>query len=326
MYLFWFWKLIHLCHAMNRITKAYLALIFISIGWGTTYLAIRVGVMHYPAFLFAAIRQVISGVILVAIALILNRHADLSWKTIRANIISGFLLITMGNGIVTYTEKFIPSGVAALICSLMPLNAVLLNIFISKSEKVNSTIIAGLLLALGGVGFIFKDNVADLANPSYLWGIVAIYFGTMAWAYGSIINAKPKQTFNPLFNAGMQLLFGGVMLGICSPVIDSFEGFEPFQPDAMWSLVYLIIVGSVAAYAAYMYALRVLPVGIVTLYAYVNPLVAVILGYFILDEKLTWYTAISFAAIVSGVYIVNTGYKKQKLKDSLQGTPVPAAE
>ncbi len=302
---------------MSRITKAYLALIFISIGWGTTYLAIRIGVLHYPAFLFAGLRQVISGVILAAIALALNRKADLSWATTKANIISGLLLITIGNGIVSYTEKYIPSGVAALICSLMPLNAVLLNIIVSKKEKVNGIILAGLLLALGGVAFIFKDNVADLANPSYLWGIVAIYIGTISWAYGSIINSKPKKTFNALFNAAMQLLYGGIFLLLCSPLIDSFDNFEPFQPEAMWSMAYLIVVGSVAAYTAYMYALKVLPVGIVTLYAYVNPLVAVILGYFILNEKLTWYTALSFIAIVSGVYIVNAGYKKQKIKDSL---------
>lgn len=299
---------------MSRITKAYIALIFISIGWGTTYLAIRVGVLHYPAFLFAGIRQVISGIILGLIALMLNRQADMSWKTTKANIISGFLLITIGNGIVTYTEKVIPSGVAALICSLMPLNAVLLNIIISKKEKVNATIVTGLLVALAGVAFIFKDNISNLADPAYMWGIIAIYIGTTSWAYGSIINSKPKATYNPLFNAGMQLLYGGIMLLACSPFIDSFANFEPFQPDAMWALVYLIIIGSVGAYTAYMYALRILPVGIVTLYAYVNPLVAVILGYFILDEKLTWYTALSFVAIVSGVYIVNAGYKKQKLK------------
>lgn len=315
---------------MSRITKAYLALIFISIGWGTTYLAIRIGVLHYPAFLFAGLRQVISGVLLALIALILNRKADLSWHTMKANLISGFLLITIGNGIVSYTEKYIPSGVAALICSLMPLNAVLLNIFISKTEKVNATIIGGLLLALAGVAFIFKDNVADLANPAYLWGIVAIYIGTASWAYGSIINSRPRITFNPLFNAAMQLLFGGIFLLACSPLIDRFDNFEAFQPEAMWSMAYLIVVGSVGAYAAYMFALKVLPVGIVTLYAYVNPLVAVVLGYFILGEKLTWYTALSFVAIVSGVYIVNAGYKKQKLKDSQQqgamAIPAVAAE
>lgn len=293
-----------------------MAVIFLSIAWGTTYLAIRIAVMHYPAFLFAGIRQVISGVLMALIALAMFKKADLSWPVMKQNIITGFLLITVGNGIVSYAEKFIPSGVAALICSIMPLNAVMLNIFINRNEKINAIIVAGLTLAMAGVALIFRDNLADLANPEYLWGIIIIYIGTISWAYGSIKNAQQRSIKNPLFNAAMQLLSGGIMLLLCSPFIDSFENFEPFQPDAMYAMVYLVVVGSLLAYTAYMFALKVLPVGIVTLYAYVNPLVAVILGYFILDERLTWFTALAFVAIVSGVYLVNTGYRKQKLKDN----------
>jgi len=301
---------------MNRVTKAYMAVIFLSIAWGTTYLAIRIAVMHYPAFLFAGIRQVISGILMALIALAMFKKADLSWPVMKQNIITGFLLITVGNGIVSYAEKFIPSGVAALICSIMPLNAVMLNIFINRNEKINAIIVAGLTVAMAGVALIFRDNLADLANPEYLWGIIIIYIGTISWAYGSIKNAQQRSIKNPLFNAAMQLLSGGIMLLLCSPFIDSFDNFEPFQPDAMYAMVYLVVVGSLLAYTAYMFALKVLPVGIVTLYAYVNPLVAVILGYFILDERLTWFTALAFVAIVSGVYLVNTGYRKQKQKDN----------
>lgn len=293
-----------------------MAVIFLSIAWGTTYLAIRIAVMHYPAFLFAGIRQVISGVLMALIALAMFKKTDLSWPVMKQNIITGFLLITVGNGIVSYAEKFIPSGVAALICSIMPLNAVMLNIFINRNEKINAVIVAGLTLAMAGVALIFRDNLADLANPEYLWGIIIIYIGTVSWAYGSIKNAQQRSIKNPLFNAAMQLLSGGIMLLLCSPFIDSFENFEPFQPDAMYAMVYLVVVGSLLAYTAYMFALKVLPVGIVTLYAYVNPLVAVVLGYFILDERLTWFTALAFATIVSGVYLVNAGYRKQKQKDN----------
>lgn len=257
------------------------------------------------------------------IALAMFKKADLSWPVMKQNIITGFLLITVGNGIVTYAEKFIPSGVAALICAIMPLNAVILNIFINKGEKINGIIVSGLVMAMAGVALIFRDNLADLANPTYFWGIIAIYIGTVSWAYGSIKNSRQHHIKNPLFNAAMQLLTGGIMLMICSPFIDSFENFEPFQPDAMYAMVYLVVVGSLLAYTAYMFALKVLPVGIVTLYAYVNPLVAVVLGYFILDERLTWFTALSFVAIVSGVYLVNAGYRKQKIKDKEIAAAMP---
>ncbi|HEY9177449.1 MAG TPA: EamA family transporter, partial [Flavipsychrobacter sp.] len=146
-----------------------------------------------------------------------------------------------------------------------------------------------------------------------------IFIGTASWAFGSIKSKALMGVKNPIFNAAMQLFFGGFFLLVLSPAVDSYENFEPFQPDALKAMAYLILVGSFLAFTAYMFALKVLPVGIVTLYAYVNPLVAVILGYFILDERLTWFTALAFATIVSGVYLVNVGYRKQKFK---AGNPI----
>lgn len=307
---------------MNQTTKAYLAIIFLSIAWGTTYLAIRVGVEHYPAFLFAGLRQFIAGSVMAIFALAFYKKADISWPVVRINMLIGFFMIAMGNGIVSYAEKTVPSGVAALICTMMPLNAVLLNIFMSKDEKPNAIIIVGILLATAGVALIFRDNLADLGNPAYFWGMIAIYIGTISWAFGSIKSKVLTGVKNPIFNAAMQLFFGGVFLLILSPVVDSYENLDPFQPDAMKAMAYLIIVGSFMAFTAYMFALKVLPVGVVTLYAYVNPLVAVILGYMLMNERLTWFTALSFAGIVSGVYIVNTGYKKQKNTQAKQAEEI----
>lgn len=297
---------------MNQTTKAYLAIAFLSVAWGTTYLAIRVGVEHYPAFLFAGLRQVIAGTLLGLFALIAYKKADLSAKVVLTNMLIGFLMITMGNGIVSYVEKTVPSGVAALICTMMPLNAVMLNILINKNEKLNLVIITGITLAIAGVALIFRDNLADLANPAYLGGMIAIYFGTISWAYGSIKSKTLSDVKNPIFNAAMQLFFGGLFLLVVSPFADSFDNFEPFQPKALMAMAYLVVVGSFLAFTAYMFALKVLPVGVVTLYAYVNPLAAVILGYFLMNEKLTWLTGLAFAGIVSGVYLVNAGYRKQK--------------
>ena len=298
---------------MSKTTKAYLAFFFICIAWGTTYLAIRIAVMHYPPFLFAGIRQIISGVIMGAIAFIIYKKVDLTSSTIKHNMLVGFLMITLGNGVVSYAEKYIPSGVAALICSTMPMNAVIINLIASKDEKMNWLIGIGMALAFCGVGLIFRDNLADLTNPAYLIGMVSIYIATAFWAYGSIINRKKASITNPIFNAAMQLGFGGLFLTVLSPFVDNFTNFKPFQPDAIGAMAYLIIVGSLA-FVAYMYALKILPVGFVTSYAYINPLVAVILGFLILDEKLTWYTTLAFIGIILGVYLVNRGYAVQQKK------------
>ncbi len=292
-------------------TKAYAALFFVCIVWGTTYLAIRVGVMHYPAFLFAGIRQTISGILLMAVALLANRKTDLSLPNILRQMAIGFLMLTIGNGGVTWGEKTVPSGIAALICSIMPIFAVLFNLLLSKKEKFNGLIGAGMLLGTGGVALIFRHSIADISNTQYLFGTLAILAATCSWAAGSILNKKNVNPVNPFLNSGMQLLFGGIFMLILSPAIDDLKHLELFNRDGLIAMVYLIIFGSVLAYAAYMYTLSKLPVGVATIYAYVNPLVAVILGHFALDEEWSIYTALAFIAIISSVFMVNKGYRQQ---------------
>lgn len=315
---------------MKPDTKAYVALAFVCIVWGTTYLALRIGVMHYPAFLFAGVRQTISGIILAIGALVVNRKKDISLVNIGRQMLIGFLMLTLGNGCVTWGERTVPSGIAAMICAAMPIFAVMFNLFIHKEERFNTLIIAGMLLGLIGVGFIFRQNLADLAKPEYLMGIGAVLLATCTWAAGSIINKKNANPVNAFFNSGLQLLFGGVFMLIISPFVDDYQNMELVNRDGLMALIYLIVFGSILAYAAYMYSLSKLPVGIATVYAYINPLVAVILGYLILGEQLNVYTTLAFVTIVASVFIVNRGYKRQhKTNDNVkppEAFPMPVAE
>jgi drug/metabolite transporter (DMT)-like permease len=299
---------------MRNQGKAYIALVFICIVWGTTYLAIRVGVAHYPAFLFAGVRQFIAGIVLAFAALLINKNKDLSRHNILRQMLVGFLMLSIGNGCVTYGEKYVSSGVAALICSMMPLFSVIISLISSNKERFNSFIIAGLVLGFFGVALIFRNNITELGNKAYIGGISCVFLASFSWAVGSAISKKHKSPVNPVFNSALQLFFGGVFMLIASPVLDGAYTFTVWQPQALLSLLYLITFGSVLAYAAYMYAFSALPVGIATIYAYINPLVAVILGYLILSEPLTIYTAFSFIAILAGVYLVNKGYKKQHIE------------
>jgi drug/metabolite transporter (DMT)-like permease len=249
----------------------------------------------------------------MGIGLYMSRKVDFSVNNLKKQLVVGFLLITMGNGMVTWGEKYIPSGVAALICSMMPIFTVIFNLVGSKTEKINLPIIGGMLLGFVGVALIFRDNIADLGNTSYLLGIGATFIATSSWALGSVYNKKRNQgAVNPIFNSGLQLMFGGIFLFIGSPFIDSYDNIYMVDKDALWALAYLVVFGSVAAYTAYMYALKELPVGLVSTYAYVNPLVAVIIGYLWASEQLTWFTGLSFISIMVGVYIVNYGYRKQQ--------------
>jgi drug/metabolite transporter (DMT)-like permease len=296
---------------MTRTTKAYAAEIYICIVWGTTYLAIKLGVAHYPPFLFAGVRQTIAGVLLMITALILNKQKDLSLRNISQQMLIGFLMLTVGNGCVTVGLKHISSGVSALICSMMPIFAVLFNLMSSQRDKFNMTIGAGLLLGACGVGLIFRNNIEDLAKPAFIGGIALTLLATCSWALGSMKNKKNGNKINPFFNSGLQLLFGGVFMLIISPFADNYANLQLWNTEGMLSLIYLIIFGSVIAYAAYMYALNVLPVGLATIYAYINPLIAVVAGYLFLKEGLNLFTMLAFITIAVSVYLVNKGYRKQ---------------
>lgn len=298
---------------MKNLTKAYIAYAFICIIWGTTYLAIRVAVLHYPPYLMAGTRQVLSGLILIGIALMINRKVDLSRKNLVQQGIIGFLLITMGNGLVTWAEQYVQSGIAALICSTMPISAVLINI-VSGKERLNLRVVLGMFLGFSGVALVFHESLNQQPggdNQIFIIGIIALFVATFSWALGSLFNKRNADAKNSLFNAGLQVVIGGSFMFMISPFVDNYEHLKLWNEEGFWAVVYLIIFGSVLAYAAYMYALKVLPVGFVTSYAYVNPLVAVLLGSWMLQEPLSIYTIIAFVMIIMGIFIVRSGYKKQ---------------
>lgn len=298
---------------MKNQTKAYLAYAFICIIWGTTYLAIKVAVDHYPPFLMAGSRQFLSGIIMLAVALMINRKADLSRKNLLQQSLIGFLLITMGNGLVTWAEQYVQSGVAALICSTMPISAVLINVLRGK-EKMNLLIILGMVLGFAGVALIIQNNQhnADAGNGKlYMIGIVALFIATSSWALGSLLNKSSAKSVNSFFNVGFQVIAGGALMLLISPVVDDYSNLVLWNKEGFWAFIYLVVFGSILAYAAYMYALKILPVGFVTSYAYINPLVAVILGAVIKNEALNSLTIIAFVLIITAIFIVRSGYKKQ---------------
>jgi len=298
---------------MNKdLSKAYLAFAAICVLWGTTYLALRIGVDGFPPFLFSALRQFSAGVILLVILLAMGKMGRPDRKEIFRLSVSGILLIGLGNGIIGWAEKYIPSGLAALIVSIMPVYVVLINLIISKQKQpVNWYLITGIIIGAIGVGLIFRDNVADLGNPAYLGGILISFFAAFCWAVGSVFMKVKPVTTDSFTNTTVQFLAGGSFLFILSFIFDDLSNVQPITNESLMALIYLIIFGSLIAFLCFVYAVKHLPVGLVSIYAYINPLFAIILGYVILHEKLTWMTVIAFVTTITGVYFVNKGYKSK---------------
>ncbi len=291
--------------------KAYLALAFICIVWGTTYLAARVGVQTFPPFLFMGLRQTVAGILLLAFIVLSGKKQQLSWIVFRQQLIPGICMITFGNGIVGWAVQYIPSGIAALICSMIPLYVILINLLINRKEHLNWQIITGTILGLAGIILIFKDHLAELRNREYLAGIVITIASCISWAGGTIYTQKNKSNSDPILNASIQLFIGGTGLLLMSILFEKSATIPALSDNALFAWVYLVLFGSVAAFAAYLYALSKLPVSLVTVYAYINPVVAVILGFLLLNERINSYTILAALIIVCGVYLVNTGYRIQ---------------
>lgn len=288
---------------------AYIALAAICVIWGTTYLALRIAVAEIPPFFFSAVRQIIAGGLLLTFMFGIRRKPFPKGKYLAQQAFNGFLMITLGNGLVAWGEMYISSGVAALICSMMPVWVILINVAIGSKEKLNALIISGVLIGMLGIMIVFGENLSEFTNPLYTYGIIFTFIAAMSWAAGSIYSKVIQPSPGAFINAGFQMLFGGIGLLALSFVIGEEMSFD-FSGKGLGALIYLIIFGSIIAMTCYSYALSKLPVSLVSLYAYVNPLVAIVLGWLILDETLNLRTGIAFILTVLGIYLVNKGHKK----------------
>lgn len=299
----------------------YIALAVVCIAWGTTYLALRIGVLEFPPFLFSGIRQIIAGILLTGFLLFIKKVPLPDKSALMGQAIAGFFMITLGNGLVGWAEVYVPSGIAAIICSMVPIWVILINLIVAKEEKPTFPIIMGLAIGLSGIILIFGENLNEFTSSAYALGIMMIFIANIGWAGGSIWMKQKNQHSNPFLNAGLQMAFGGLFLLPISAVFDSYETIQ-WTNNVIYSLIYLILVGSIAAYACYSYAIRKLPITIVTLYAYINPIVAIIIGWLVLDEILNLRIAIAIVVTLAGIYIVNRGYQLRNLWKSQFSTPI----
>jgi drug/metabolite transporter (DMT)-like permease len=303
---------------MKTETKAYLALTVVCILWGTTYLAMKIGVNTIPPFLFCAIRQLAAGMLLWLSLPFLKKKVTLQFSDIVKQIIPGILMFVLGNAIIGWAEKYIPSGLAALIVSAMPLYITFINFLMGKGKDVNKQILLGLLFGCLGILLIFKDNLGDLANTNYLWGIIASFAASLCWAVGTVYMKVNTFRTDSTVNSAIQFTSAGVVLLICSPFLDDYSLLNAATSESMWALAYLVFFGSIIPYICYLYAIKHLQVGLVSVYAYINPFIAILLGMLILDEKVTWLTVLAFIATAGGVYFINKGHTANNLKEKAE--------
>ncbi len=283
-----------------QVLLAFAAIYFL---WGATFLSIRVAIESIPPLYMAGIRFVIAGAILYLWA----RRSSVrpSWSQWRGAIVIGGLLMLGGNGGVTFSEQFIPSGMAALIVATIPIWIVVLE-WMHRDTRPNLAVVIGLFLGLGGIGLLVEHGQAIGNSSATLLGLPILLPAAIAWATGSYYSPRVEQPSSPLLATGMQMLAGGAWLCLAGALLGETSALrlDRITPASLLGLLYLIIFGSLVGFTAYIWLLRVSKPGIVSTYAFVNPVVAVFLGWVFFREPITPQMIGAAAIIIMGISLI----------------------
>ncbi|KGO90315.1 drug/metabolite-transporting permease [Flavobacterium suncheonense GH29-5 = DSM 17707] len=285
-----------------------LALLWVSFFWGTTWLASKEGVKHMPALQLAAIRQFLGASVYLLYFLYKKTPwpKGRQWKTIAILSILNFVL---SNGLSTWGVKYISSGLGAIIGAVFPLWIVIISLF--RGEKLSRWSIVGMVISFGGVCLVFYDYLADFLKPDFQFGIFLSVLATLTWAFGSLYTKKKAASFNPYFSLGLQMLISSLLLFAYTGATGTSIPLTEIPAASWWSIAYLVVIGSVLTFIAFIYALQHLPAEVSSVYAYVNPIVAVVLGALIFGEPLTMMIGIGGAVTIFGLYLVNRSMRKK---------------
>ncbi len=307
-------------------TKIWIALLALYIVWGSTYLAIRFAVETIPPFLHAGIRFFVSGVILI----VWQRAAGFEMPTRsqwRSTAIIGNLLLLGGNGLVSWAEQTIPSGIAALIIGSVPLFLVVIEALRPGGVKPSWQAILGIVIGFVGIYILVgPSEVAGGGLQLNPLGIGALLIACLLWSIGSIYSKTADLPKSSLMNSGAQMLMGSVGLFLVSAVTGEWSGFEAvgITTRSMMGLLYLIFVGSLIGFVSYGWLLQNAPVSLVATYAYVNPIVAVLLGNWLGAEPLEPRIWLAAAIIIGAVVLINS--VKKPTAGTKQAAKKPSAE
>lgn len=281
--------------------KIVTAFALVYVVWGSTYLAIRIGVLSLPPALFAGVRFVSAGLLLTAYAHLTGQtwaRGAREWQTI---IVVGVLLLVGANGLVVWGEQWVASNLAALIVATTALWIAGLGTLGSQGQALTRGAVLGLALGFAGVALLLKP--ADGFVTEQLYGQLAILAASASWAAGSIYAKRRRPTTAPIMSAGLQSLAAGVILCTIGMALGEVERWR-WSLEGVTALAYLIVFGSCIAYAAYVWLLHTVTPAALGTYAYVNPVVAVVLGAWLLDERLEPIQYLGMAVVLVGVVLV----------------------
>lgn len=287
----------------GRRGKALIALALVCFFWGTTWLASKEGVRYMPALQLAGMRQLFGGLCFI-IFFTIKGAAFPRGREWRIILMLSFLNFMLSNALSTWGVKYISAGLGSIIGAIFPLWLVIIGVF-TKADALRGKAVAGLALGFAGICVIFYQHLYDFANPDFRFGIFLSLCSTWSWAFGTIYTKKHATGFNPYFSLGFQMLISGATLVLITTASGTAMPVTAIPWQSWAAIAYLVAFGSVLSFVAFLYALQNLPTEQASLYAYINPVVAVLLGAAIFGEKLTIIIGAGVLLALYGVYLVN---------------------
>jgi drug/metabolite transporter (DMT)-like permease len=283
---------------------AYFAWIAVCLIWGTTYLGIRVSLETMPPFLMGGLRWLIAGGLLTAYLVARGERLPppSRWGSIA---LLGFLLLGLGNGGVVIAEQWIPSGLTAVLIATSPFWMAFTEAFLPDGERMRPAAVIGLLIGFSGILLLVWPDLTleSTGQRHFLAGVIAVQIACVGWSLGSSFSRRQQRDESVLGTTALQMLAGGLMMTAVGTVMGEWSSLY-FTTRTTWALAYLSTLGAIGGFVAYTYALRHLSVSFVSLYAYINPIIAVALGILILNEPFDSRMALAAALVFAGVAIV----------------------
>jgi drug/metabolite transporter (DMT)-like permease len=285
--------------------KTLAALLAVYLVWGSTYLAIRLAIESLPTFSMAGVRYLIAGALLYGWGRLRGGKRPEA-KSLLPIAVIGALLLVGGNGLVVWAEHYIPSGIAALLIATEPFWIAVLVPMVTGGRRPGMRTYAGIAIGLTGV-FVLVGGVGGMGGTSGggidIAGALAVVLASFFWALGSLYSTRAKLPDSPWISTGSQMLAGGAMLLLLGGGTGEWASFDPSQvtASALWAFAYLVVFGSIVAFTAYAYLLRNARPTVVSTYAFVNPIVAVLLGWWIVDEPVSGRVVVAGALILAAL-------------------------
>jgi drug/metabolite transporter (DMT)-like permease len=287
--------------------SAYLALVAVCVIWGTTYLAIRFSLETFPPFLLGAVRWIVAGALLAAIARARGERLPRrdAWRDLG---VQGLLMLGFGNGGVNWAEQYVPSGLSAVIIATAPFFMIAVDRLFPDGERIAREAVLGLIVGFAGIVLLVWPDLRlhDSAGAHFAWGIVSLQIACLGWAIGSSYAKRHKHGGSVLGSTAVQMLAGGFAMLAVGLLMGEWRQVHP-SSQGLSAAAYLVIVGSLGGFVSYIYALKHLPVALVSIYAYVNPLIAVVLGAALAGEAFDLRTVAAMAIVFAGIGLVRGG-------------------